>query len=84
MLSPPTRQGLEHQFHDGKFELEDDELDEEGDEIDASPNGVASQMLIDAHGVSARLDVLAAGLALKSINTIRNDFGSRRQSRNPQ
>jgi hypothetical protein len=53
---------LQHPFADDRSALDDDELDEDGREIDASPNGVASAIIVDAYGVSAKLDILRAAV----------------------
>jgi hypothetical protein len=54
---------LEHQYHDDTTELADDDLDDDGREIDTSPNGVANQMVIDAYNVSAKLATLKVAIA---------------------
>jgi hypothetical protein len=56
--------GLAHSFHDHRGELDDDQLDEDGREIDTSMVGVADRMVIDGYGVSAQLDLLRAAVTV--------------------
>ena len=54
--------GLDQIYRDTR-QLDDDELDEDGREV-GSPEYVADRMMVDAFNVSAKLDALAAAIAL--------------------
>ena len=56
--------GLEHPFHRDPLDLDDDELDEDGREIDTSVNGLARDLSLAAFSLREKLDLLTSASAV--------------------